>query len=318
MDAHDLLLYWLSDRQAAGGSTVAHACRELAERFGLTPPGRDERARRQGQRRALIGSLHRLGHVECQLSPLRWFVTAPTLVWGRGSDNGEGVLYGARSPALETWLRRRFGDCFQQAEQERGPRRWAIQGQRAEVERTLADAPWRIAVVEERGTELLACLPCLEEALVYQGRYVTADTMQSWQQCVFTPSGRRLWQWHDQPGHEDGLYRERGPGRCRWFHLHGGQAALLETPEKRLLGWWLERARAGGCAPRYDAVERTLDVPRGLPLPVLLDRGLRLASGLSPTLAQVGAGGRFWRYGRIDAERARQALRILGAVEKGA
>ncbi len=317
MKAHDLLLFWLSERRLVPAARMAASCRWLAEQEGLRLSRRGgERAWSHRCLRLLAGPLQRFGHAELIPTPPRWAVVAPVCLWRASPDGGQGELYGARSPPLGRWLAEKFGANFHAAAVARGPERWLVRAGREELERGLADfEPAPIAVAEERGLDLLRALPSLKAALPHAEKYSPSREAAGWQQCIFPPRGRSAHAWRDLGAApldtRDGLYRERLPGRQRWFHLAAGRMAELVASEHRLLAWWREYARSGACRLRYRSTVAELLVPAGgLPLPVLLDRALRLPSGEAPRPLDSGA---WMRYLLIEPARADEARRVLDA-----
>jgi hypothetical protein len=299
---HDLLLEWLTVRGDVGTAAADRACGELAERAGLAP--RSDRPPRQWRwrlRERFLSPLHRAGHVEFDPARRRWAVVTATAVWS--ARRREADLLGARSRPLAERLRAHFGGHFVVEDQAGGPQCWRLRIERE----TLAGVP-DLALTDERGGDLLACLPALEGALTHSIAVQLAPRAV-WRALSFKPDGQYYWEkLPDAPAGRDGLFRETTPGgRSRWLHLSGNRAAELRTAEQRALAFWLVRARAscGAVECHRGAGELVLYV-RGLPPPLLVDRGLRLASGRPPD-RQAGR----WTYAYIDPDRAGHTARIL-------
>ena len=117
-----------------------------------------------------------------------------------------------------------------------------------------------------------------------------------------------------------GVYRTVRRQPPVWVHVSRDpddsrlQARLLDdrSPEQSLVARWVELARSGQISLKYDAGARTLAVPDvNVPLPVLVDRALRLASGLCPDV-NSDLPQRYRVYTNITPNRARQAGRVLG------
>jgi hypothetical protein len=92
------------------------------------------------------------------------------------------------------------------------------------------------------------------------------------------------------------------------------QARLLDpqNPDHRWIALWLESARKCRLCLRYETTTRTLTVPDlRVPLPVLVDRALRLASGSCPTPGTHDSQ-RYLVFANIGRCRACQAARVLG------
>ena len=87
----------------------------------------------------------------------------------------------------------------------------------------------------------------------------------------------------------------------------GDRLKLMKLEERRLGLWW-ELARTQSVVLTYDRVAEVLRIPRAVPLPIMIDRGLRLASGLCP---KCTANGKLLEFDRIGNCRAYHAARIL-------
>jgi hypothetical protein len=305
----DLLLHWISTQESVGAGRLDGACLELAERFELSLL-RDQRPRSWRDR--YCGPLHRLGHVEERNN--RWGIVPLTLVWTNEHEGGGwGSFCGARSRRVRKSLRQALGPSFRSAKQTGGPEVWTVLGIRAVVEKALRAVSPPISLIDEPSERLHAALPRLEASLIDEASpYHPVTEHRRWQR-LSRPSSRSKMFWCDVEEAEtdlDGLYREVGSGRSRWFIVRGEDKIVLKTSERRLIGWWAELARDRSRQLVYDVVRAELRLPAaGLRTPVLVDRGLCLATGRVPVrdLAAVA-----WCYSRVKHVQAHQVARILG------
>jgi hypothetical protein len=141
-------------------------------------------------------------------------------------------------------------------------------------------------------------------------------------QVTSSPRGGVSGHWVPLSGHslQSGVYRTVKQHPTIWVHVsatsddHSRQARLLDpqNPDHRWIGLWLELARKGRLRLQYQTTTRTLAVPDiHVPLPVLVDRALRLASGTCPTILSHDSQ-RYLMFVNIGRRRARQAARVLG------
>ena len=268
-------------------------------------------------------ALHRLGHVE-PAGRGKWAVVPPVLLWVSGPSRiGEAHLYGARSETLWEWLQKDFGPQLRAIAQPSGPALWKFVGPHSEAH-TLARV-LNSELHEERGEALLASLPNLGNAVPHFRTWDVPDPREHWEvfQVQRSPGPRVLGGWVSMPGGQPmvpGVYRTVRRQPPVWVHVSRDpddsrlQARLLDdrSPEQSLVARWVELARSGQISLKYDAAARTLAVPDvNVPLPVLVDRALRLASGLCPDV-NADLAQRYRVYTNIMPNRARQAGRVLG------
>lgn len=215
-----------------------------------------------------------------------------------------GVIYGARSPRLKERLSRLQDVSFRCSMELWGPEWWALEAspeRLREVARTM-----RLRPVSERGLELLAGLPSLEQVV----KALEPDTPPEgrWERFQVIPAGGRWYpQWMRASLSSPGLYRETSRLPALHYFFWRETTHLVRHSEEKLALRWFEAIRQADLQLLYDAAERLLVIPRlNTRLPVLLDRGLQLASGRGPRLSDKG-----WKYQDIEPGRAREVSRIL-------
>ena len=324
MNEYDLLLHWLSARPRGQARlpVLTDACAALALRMRQDKSNIAQDIQKTHWRRLFLGTLHRLGHVE-PVGRDTWAVISTTVLWITGQQReGEAHIYGARSRTLWDQLYQQFGDSLHAIPQDHGPELWKFTGTRAKAEK-LAHALGS-SLYDERGDALVASLPRLADAIRFFRTWYMPVAGDQWEFFrVHTYLHDRLpWQWEPviiNPNIPEGVYRKRSIPPMMWLYLSrtaddsGMQAYLLDERdmEQSLIARWLALALAGPICLIHDNVAKTLAVPHvGLPLPVLLDRALRLASGTSPQIDTI-AGQRFFFYHKISRQRARQVGRVL-------
>ncbi len=322
----DRLLFWLGSRGTPmRQETLVRACRSLVEhRTADADPDPAASAAPIGAWHPLLDPLYRLGHVE-RYGEEQFRAVPPTLLFYPGS----ALLYGARSPGLWRLLEDHFGErlCCQGADD--GPAHWRIDTRRSDV--AAVARKLGIRCQPESGAELLAGLPTLEQTIRELARrrgmpLRSDEPLIDWQR--FEPSrqgesrggGRVAW----RPAAREpkpGLYRPVERRGQMWLALlprpgRAGSEGLLRrldlrTFEERGLLLWRELCRAGAVRLFYRPGElRVRHIPR-MPLPLLVDRGLRLASGRQPDLIEhQGLSCRC--YPSVGRRRTRQVARILG------
>jgi len=248
--------------------------------------------------------------VEYKPTKRRYCIVPPTIVWAVQSDDAaEGVFYGARSEKWGEQLANSFGPAFEripQGEGRLGPQYWTLAGNRDELERRLAELDERVAMVEERGEDLLAALPTVSQALACSDPYEPSRDATAWERFTGSCNTRR---WDRLPGEPTlpGLYREQQKGVYFRINDEGGRLRL-KSPEEQRLGPWWELARTKSVSLTYDRTLEVLSVPKAVSLPIMIDRGLRLASGLCP---KPSTDRESWEYVRIGVSRAHHVTRIL-------
>ena len=319
MNNYDLLLHWLSalPKGEASTATVDNACAALAQRMNLWRTDADPRSQ-SSRRYHFLDTLHRLGHVE-PVGRDRWAVIPPVLLWVSSKQpTGEAHLYGARSKALGAQLTKAYGNQFEAIPQTYGPELWRFSGTRAEAQALAQEFKDELRL--ERGEELLASLPSLSEAVQHFRQCTLPKSGECWQ---FFQIRGTSWEWVSRvitQNLEEGVYRTGDVHPTAWLYISrksGGsqtQARLLDerNGEQSLIARWLELARTGKLGLMHDALRRELAIPYvGLPLPILLDRALRLASGRCPEIMPQDRQ-RFLVFSNIPHKRARHVGRVLG------
>ena len=310
---YDLLLAWLSSRERPpSDSTVAEACRYLSARekgheSSVTPGGWPH----------LLDPLYRLGHIERSATG-GWRVLTPTLIWHpRLAGEGTGHLYGARVPALWKGLEQALGKQLETTEPSAGPALWSVAGCAAEIFQKLESLGFRSQV--ERGEELLAGLPRVSMALRQLETESAPPVLRGGRWERFAPERDGSWPWRpltDTTTPEPGVYRpveQRGQAWLRVARSRGRtEVSLLHAFELRAIALWRELVQCGVVRLVHDNARKSLWVNRfrWSPLPILLDRGLSLASGLRPEIIEREKAS-FWRYRGVSRDRARLFARAL-------
>ena len=123
----------------------------------------------------------------------------------------------------------------------------------------------------------------------------------------------------DSPSLHSGVYRSVRQHPTTWVYVsatpdsHTTQVRLLDPQnlDHRWVALWLEVSRQCSLRLRYDPTAKTLAIPDlRVPLPVLVDRALRLVSGTCPTLVMHRVQ-RYLVFANIGRRRASQAARVL-------
>jgi hypothetical protein len=319
MNEYDLLLRWFSAREdgTASVALVTEACRAMAQRATFAP----DRAQHSSWPGRFIDTLHRVGHVERFKD--KWTIVPPTVLWRTEKhQQGEAHVYGARSQALQERLQHEGGSRFIVVPQSDGPALWKILGTRAEaaaVARSLQSA-----FCEERGDVFLEALPSLAETIQHLRDPWPLPIHGAWEFFQVNCSETRDvdWKWEaivsGQPLRQ-GVYRTTRHPRVWVYVSPAPQTATmrayrldLSNPDSTFVAQWRELARSGNLSLHYNSTARTLTVPAiGVSLPVLVDRALRLASGMCP-IRMPENNRRYLVFANIGRRRARQAARVLG------
>jgi hypothetical protein len=322
MNEYDLLLHWFSTRPHGEARTalVTDACTALARRANEARGN----AYQSYWRYHFLDPLHRLGHVE-RVGQDKWAVLPPTVLWVGGKrQEGEIHLYGARSRTLQEKLQQEWGQQFMVVPQNSGPALWKWVGPRSDAVELAHSV--HSELYEERGNAILEALPSLAKAIQSLGARQLPTTKERWEFFQVTPlsGGGISCDWVPLSGSHalhPGVYRAREKYPTVWVYVSSTlkgriQSRLLDSrnPDHRWVAQWLELARSHWLHLRYDVEARTLGIPDvrvPVPLPVLVDRALRLASGTCPNLVTHGSP-RYLTFANIDRHRARQASRVLG------
>lgn len=310
---YDLLLTWLSSRERPpSDSVVVEACRHLSAR---------EKEREAfvttGGWPSLLDPLYRLGHVE-RRGRGGWRVIEPTMIWhGHPAGEGAGHLYGARVPELRKELEQSWEKQFETIEVPAGPALWSVEGCAPEIFQNLESVGIRWQV--ERGKELLGGLPRLSTALRHLETESAPGVLRGGRWERFAPGRDGSWTWQPKTAAtapEPGVYRpveRRGQAWLRVALSRGrAEVSLLHAFELRAIALWHELVRCGAVRLLHDDVRKSLWLSRfpRSPLPILLDRGLSLASGLRPEITERDSAP-FWRYRRVSRDRACLVARVL-------
>lgn len=324
MNEYDLLLHWLSARSKGQAriAVLTDACDALAFRMRQNKSNTDLNIRKTHWRHLILGALHRLGHVE-PVGRDSWAVVPPTVLWITGQQReGEAHIYGARSRTLWDQLYQQFGDYLSSIPQDHGPELWKFTDTRATAEQLAHTLGSKL--YDERGDALVASLPRLADAIRFLRSWdmpVTGDRWEFFKVYTDTRDGT-AWRWESiiiNSNISEGVYRKSASFPMVWLYLSrtpdssGMQAYLLDErdTEQSLIARWSAITHAGHMRLIYNNVAKTLSIPYvGIPLPVLLDRALCLASGTIPQIVTI-AGQRYAFYHKISRQRAHQVGRVL-------
>lgn len=285
----DTLLYWLSARGQVGDLKLREACKRLQSE--------PEQARRlyYGAGRSMVA----LGHLEKNEMPLtnhRWLTLPP---YGIQLSNGEILLMGARLPQWRQLLEAdsNVGFHMQPQPEDTGPQRWSVKCIPTWLETHLS---WR---APERGLDLLASLPSLDQAVrSFPKATATSVTMQHYD------FKRREWRTCRDMTHA-GLYCKKDQAFGVWFLVQEDFVVEARRREQKSILFWWQKTRRRNFRLAYSQAAAELTLSSGpYPLPLLLDRALRSASGLCP-LYDSG----HWIYSQIDLPRAQRVSDILEA-----
>jgi hypothetical protein len=318
MNEYDLLLHWFSTRPhgEANAVLVGDACAALGQRANELRGNN----RQSYWRYHFLDPLYRLGHVE-PVGRNKWAVLPPTVLWMGGKRReGEVHIYGARSRMLQEQLQKTW-EQFIVVPQDNGPALWTWVGTRTDAAEMAHSIHSKLS--DERGEVLLATLPTLADAMQQLHAWQLPAPGKLWEffQVTSSPSGGVSGHWVPLLGHslQSGVYRTVKQHPTTWVHVsatvdgHSKQARLLDpqNPDHRWVALWLELAHKGRLCLQYKTTTRTLVVPDvRVPLPVLVDRALRLASGTCPTLLSHDSQ-RYLMFANIGRRRACQAARVL-------
>ena len=319
MNEYDLLLHWFSTRPHGEASAVlvGDACAALGQRANELQGSNPQ----SYWRYHFLDPLYRLGHVE-PAGRNKWAVLPPTVLWIGGKHQaGEVHMYGARSRMLQEQLQKTW-EQFIVVPQNNGPALWKWVGTRADAAELARSI--HSELYDERGDVLLATLPSLIEAVQHLRNWQLPATGERWEffQVTASPNGGASWRWvplSRSYSLHPGVYRTVKQYPTIWVHVsassdgHSRQARLLEpqNPDHIWIAQWLELARKCRLCLQYETMTSTLKVPDlHVPLPMLVDRALRLASGICPTLV-LHDSQRYLMFANVGGRRARQAARVL-------
>lgn len=300
MSGGELLLRWASCYPELRSARLLSA----AERLCAPPVAMDRDDPRMAKylraAKRLTRNLVRIGHLE-ELSTERLRTVPPTAIV---QENHRCLILGARSEALQEKLVNAFGKgALARLPQREGPTVWQMN---ANVEAlTRAAQSLGMTLAHDRGADLLASLPCVRETLRAAPGEGMPDKVERWDPDA--PHGRPRWARVSSDGDTPGLFRTtRKPHQWYLRQTDAARPVRLNTFERRVAAAWL--LVRGKRRLQYSINERVLSVPAiGIWLPLLLDRGLILASGRLPEQRSVQ-----WDYFDIDSVRARHTARILG------
>lgn len=299
MNRWDTLLAWLHERESTNWQNVKNACSRLSCAQGIGddwPP--------------IFHALHWarplfvLGHAEYCESPRRKTVdiSPPAIIWSRAQERGllYGYWSGTRLRVLKKCGLRLFKHCPKV-----GPTCWSVKGPRAILESAAEATKARFS--EDIGGGLLKRLPNAETFLK-QLPPDNSSTSGSWEKLFFQDQHAR-WVATKGPPVEPGLYQRKSGEYEKIAILRDGQKCRIKKPDPTSYAKWFNAPNIG-----ITAIEnkRYFLIPYGAPsLPMLVERGLTLASGRLPMLLNW-EGRKMWRYTHVPIMNARLVTSILG------
>jgi hypothetical protein len=288
MSSKDALLhYWLSEKQIATRQQLRRAWKGLS----LSQPDGCKLDH-------TLNRLCRSGHLE-RNSDGSVSICPPVVLL---TNDARTFATGARSLALRRELLQRLPESsFTCHGNETYV--WQLHGDIA----TIRDVAEKLGlrVVEDRGLELMKSLPAYHQLL---DQLNTSEELPAsvWQHaCWDQQQGCLLWRDMESAASQ-GIHRAKIAYRWRYvFRQENGSLKELITSAERAAGLWL-CLRSGSDSLCYDSAAQSLQIDPGLFPPVLLDRALRMCSGLSPERTHGEL-----RYSKVDLDRAQECARIL-------
>jgi len=154
----------------------------------------------------------------------------------------------------------------------------------------------------ERGLELLTSLPKLEEAVTrLPNTSVGSIAMQRYDYQ------RQEWK-RTKGTSRQGVYCRKDQPFGVWYLVLGERMVEARKSEEKSVVFWWQKLRENRVNLTYSKKKEVLSISSArYPLPLMLDRALRSASGLSPNFS-----GGHWTYSAIDISRAQEVSDILG------
>lgn len=298
MNSGDLLLRWASCFDELRVARVQLAARRLTlppEKLESDDP-RLESFLITAKR--LSRNLIRLGHLEERTREV--YRTVPPTVLLLSGDRH--LLTGCRSDKI----RGKFSEAHgvsqpPPVQQEYAPAAWYLEGNEKDV--TAASERIGVHVCHDRWGEVLASLPPLSDVLAGASSTWVPEGIEKWNPLAY---GNRAKWIQMSTSTEPGFYRTIQKPHQWYFRLTPELEALrLDTPERQFAAAWL--LRTGSTSVCYERESKILSITAiGFSLPMLVDRGLIMASGLLPKRTSKN-----YQYSRIDLERAQNVARIL-------
>lgn len=281
------LHYWLSERQRATRQQLRRAWK------GLSLASLD------GQKMShSLNRLCRAGHIELD-SAGNATVCPPLIIL---ANQSRAFASGARSLRLRRQLLEKLpestficlpGECEV----------WSLSGNPELIRATAEEL--KLTLIVDRGLELLRTLPDYHSLL---DRIEVSGELSAtvWQQAFWNHrAGLLLWK-------DASLNKNRGVYRAKFGHQwkyvmrqDNGSLKELTTSAERAAGIWI-CLRDQNSSVCYGSENQKIEIIPGLVPPVLLDRGLRMASGMPPERKHGEL-----HYSGIDLNRAHECARLL-------
>ncbi len=291
MTTADMLLYWVSCvSKVSKQRLVANAKRVV----NPLPIDKDTDQRRAVIAKKIRTNLLRLGHIDPIGSS--HYSIVPPMVLRIGSN---WLLVGARWPKLLGDI----SDCgadIEQKAQPYGPSRIMLHNLE-KIEQVISKK-LKIEIVENRWLEVMSSLVQLRDIIVKSDCEPLPASCEVWR-----PTEPKKNRWKPIFNQQmDGLHRSRvKPYKWYWRDPTTKKTYRLDTPEKYVGAAWLQLKNSRKLI--FNNQMRILKIPAiGFYLPLILDRGLILCSGLLPTYENG-----YWCYQNISKDMSEQVARIL-------
>jgi hypothetical protein len=251
----------------------------------------------------LLSSLCRGGHVERVVDGCTYIVASnPVLVVANSStETMIAEWIGARVEKTIDGLAKQLDLAVHSTAVEEGYSRTFLSGHQEQLEIAALAVGGKVEFAP--GMRLLKMFPILTRES-FTGERITVPSDQPLERLAFKERGK-LWKqvkyFHDLPS---GVYRinERP---IRWLWHENAIWHSLDGPE-RLSAAWFQFHVHGGLTIVYDKTRGTVEIERtGFPLPLLVDRALRLIGG-PPSWNRKSI-----IYFNLDRELANQLARVM-------
>lgn len=291
MPSADMLLYWVSCvAKVSKQRLLANAKRVV----NPLPLNKDIHQRTTVIAKKMRTNLLRLGHID-PVGPSHYSIVSPMIL--RIGSNW--LLVGARWPKLIDDILA-YGADIEEKAQPHGPSRIMLRNLE-KIEQVLS-MKLKIEIIENRWLEVMSSLVPLRNLIKESDCEPLPDSYEVWR-----PTEPKKNRWKPIFNQQmDGLHRSRAkPHKWYWQDPKTKKTYRLDTPEKYVGAAWLQLKNSRKLV--FNNHMQILKIPAiGFYLPLLLDRGLILCSGLLPTYENG-----YWCYQNISRDMSEQVARIL-------